>query len=266
MEVMRLSQAPTSAMAVHAIVAVKNLGQAKRRLAPAVGQPQRATLVLAMLEDTLTAVIGAPGIASVTVVTPDSDVATTAHRCGARVLAERKASPPPGKADGDGPDFFRSAPANGDSAQPGQGTVRLAPADPATGLNAALSWAADQVRAGHERAGVLALQADLPALRTADITELLTQTPPGRRYLIADHYGTGTAALLQRDPAARLNPRFGPDSAQAHLASGAIWLDGPWPGLRLDVDTAADLDQAVRQGVGTATRRALARIGWPGIG
>lgn len=77
-----------------------------------------------------------------------------------------------------------------------------------------------------------------------------------------DHAGTGTAALLVRDPQAPLDPRFGAGSARRHVAAGAVALAGAWPGLRLDVDTAEDLAAAAALGTGPATRAALLDIGW----
>jgi len=51
-----------------------------------------------------------------------------------------------------------------------------------------------------------------------------------------------------------LSPRFGPGSAQAHRASGAVELTGAWPGLVRDVDTEADLRAALALGAGPRTR------------
>ena len=59
---------------------------------------------------------------------------------------------------------------------------------------------------------------------------------------------------------AALEPRFGGGSAARHRASGAVPLDGAWPSLRRDVDTAADLAAALHLGVGAHTRAALARV------
>ena len=61
-----------------------------------------------------------------------------------------------------------------------------------------------------------------------------------------------------RRPGGPLEPRFGPGSAAAHLAAGVRRLDGPWPRLRRDVDTAADLAAARRLGLGRHSAGALA--------
>jgi 2-phospho-L-lactate/phosphoenolpyruvate guanylyltransferase len=49
-------------------------------------------------------------------------------------------------------------------------------------------------------------------------------------------------------------------SASAHERSGALRIAGSWPGLRRDVDTAADLREAAALGVGEHTSCALALI------
>jgi 2-phospho-L-lactate guanylyltransferase len=122
------------------------------------------------------------------------------------------------------------------------------------GLNASFAHGAAAASAG---TSVAALAGDLPALRAADLAAALGQACGARRY-VADAAGTGTALLTA--PVGRvLDPRFGPGSAAAHTASGAVPLDGPWPGLRRDVDTAADLTAAVALGVGRHTAALLPR-------
>ncbi|NUS58144.1 MAG: 2-phospho-L-lactate guanylyltransferase [Streptomycetaceae bacterium] len=112
--------------------------------------------------------------------------------------------------------------------------------DPGGGLNAALRSAA------HDGAYVAALTGDVPALRPAELTEALRYAGT-RRCFVPDEPGTGTV-LLAAPAGVPLEPRFGPDSARAHEVSGAFRLDGDWPTLRRDVDTAADLDRAVLLG------------------
>ena len=134
---------------------------------------------------------------------------------------------------------------------------------PDAGLNPAIAL-------GSARAGTAgpqaALLADVPALRSAELTDALYKAAgTGTRAYVADHAGTGTT-LLTAPPGVALDPRFGPGSAAAHAASGAAALDGDWPSLRLDVDTAADLAAAARLGLGAHTTRAVraaARAGRP---
>ncbi|MBF6296438.1 2-phospho-L-lactate guanylyltransferase [Nocardia amamiensis] len=213
---------------VHAVIAVKSLDRAKSRLADRLRPDQRARLVLAMLADTVTATGAVAAVVSVTVVTPDPAVADLARTLGADVHPE---------------------PLERDS----------------NGLNTALAATAAALRAAHGPIDLLALQADLPALRADELADMLATAPPGLRSIVVDHAGSGTAALVVRDPVATLDPRFGPGSARSHIAAGAVDLAGDWPGLRLDVDTADDLDRAVALGTGDATRAVLHDIGWPGV-
>ncbi|MTE13025.1 2-phospho-L-lactate guanylyltransferase [Nocardia sp. CT2-14] len=210
---------------MHAVIAVKSLGLAKSRLSEGLPAKHRPRLVLAMLSDTVTATVSTPAVASVTVVTPDPVVAELVRDLGAVVHPEPEA-------------------------------------DPAhtSGLNAALAAGAAAVRHAHGPVDLLALQADLPALRPAELCDMLTSTGH-HRSVVADHEGSGTVALLVRGGSAALNPLFGPDSARRHIADGAVELLGDWPGLRQDVDTAADLERAAALGVGKATGVLLREIG-----
>jgi len=200
------------------LVAVKDLSEAKSRLAPAFGEQQRSALVLAMLIDTVGAALRCPAVAGVHVLTRDLVVAQRARAAGARVVPD--------------------------------------PTSPLGGLNAALAGAAADLPAA---AGVLALQADLPALRPSDLRAVVAAAN-GARAAVADAGGTGTTLLLA-PPGTELDPHFGPGSALAHAASGAVLLEGSWPGLRCDVDTVADLAAALRLGVGPATTALLDRTG-----
>lgn len=139
------------------------------------------------------------------------------------------------------------------------GGARVLPDRPDAGLNPALDWAA----AGLSARPLAAVTADLPALRPADLTGALDRAHPGgtvpARWFVPDMAGTGTT-LLAAAAGAALAPRFGPGSAAAHAASGAVRLDAVGPGLRTDVDSPADLRAAVRLGVGRHTA-ALCRSG-----
>lgn len=131
-------------------------------------------------------------------------------------------------------------------------------ADPGAGLNAAFRHGA---AAAGPRAAVAGVTADLPALRPAELAAALRATD-GVRGFVADAPGGGTV-LLAAPVGVPLAPRFGPGSAGAHAASGALPLAGDWPSLRRDVDTAADLTAAARLGVGPRTGALLARAGDP---
>lgn len=128
---------------------------------------------------------------------------------------------------------------------------------PAAGLNAALVHGAHLARAAGAVA-VAALSSDVPALTPAELTAALAAAAGQPRGFVADAEGTGTTLLCARD--GDLDPRFGRGSAAAHTASGAVPLSGAWPGLRRDVDTAADLVAAEQLGLGTASGVLAARL------
>lgn len=128
----------------------------------------------------------------------------------------------------------------------------VVPDKPDAGLNAAVTFGADL--AGHRP--VAALAADLPALRTADLSAALAAARSAARCFVPDATGTGTV-LLTAAVGVPLDPRFGARSAAAHLASGAVRLAGPWPSLRRDVDTPADLAAAAALGLGPHTASLL---------
>ena len=73
---------------VHAVVPVKNLGNAKQRLAGVLDQPTRTTLFRAMLEDVLEALAGATSLAGILLVTRDEEAIALAKHYGAECLIE----------------------------------------------------------------------------------------------------------------------------------------------------------------------------------
>ncbi|GLY94569.1 2-phospho-L-lactate guanylyltransferase [Actinoplanes sp. NBRC 103695] len=128
--------------------------------------------------------------------------------------------------------------------------------EPDAGLNAAFRFGADVI-AGTGRNRV-ALAGDLPAVRPAELGEAL-RSVRGRAF-VADAAGTGTVLLGVRQ-GSDLDPRFGIGSAAAHAGSGATALTGDWPGLRQDVDTAADLREVMALGAGPRTCGLLRDLG-----
>jgi 2-phospho-L-lactate guanylyltransferase len=132
--------------------------------------------------------------------------------------------------------------------------VSLLPDEGDGDLNRALRHAATRVASPGR--GVAVLLADLPCLRTSDLQTALDRSD---RAYVADAEGTGTTLLIA-PPGADLDPRFGPGSAQAHAASGAMPVAGDLASLRLDVDTGDDLARALRLGVGPHTARVAAAL------
>lgn len=205
---------------------MKLLAKAKTRLrgvaGDGAGAPQaHARLVVALARDTLAAATGATMVRRAVAICSEEMVRT--------VLA----------ADG----------------------VETIPDEPNAGLNPALRHGAAVLRAADPSATVGALQADLPALRSQELDcAIRTGLATGSRAFCPDRTGAGTTLLIA-PPGQLLEPRFGAGSAAAHRCTGAYELAGDWPGLRCDVDTAADLAAARELGLGRFTRAALAHAG-----
>jgi 2-phospho-L-lactate guanylyltransferase len=195
-----------------AVIPVKPLDGAKSRLRGAVPDGWHADLALALVRDTVAAVLACPVVRDVLVVTDDPAAARATAALGARIVPDR----------------------------------------PRAGLNAAVRFGADVV-AGLTRPRAV-MGADLPALRPDELAAALALAR--RRSFVADAEGSGTV-LLAAPPGVPIDPRFGAGSAAAHAASGAEALAGDWPGLRRDVDTAADLRIVMTLGAGQYTSELL---------
>lgn len=214
---------------VWAVIPVKPLRGALRRLTAALEAPVRRELQVAMLTDVLGACAGAGELAGVLVVTSDPDAAAMARAiAGARVVPDH-------------------APPRGMNAAVARGLVAVA----AEGADAAL-----------------VLTADLPLARSADLAAIVDAGRPApSALLVPSHDGTGTNAMLLRPPAA-LAPRLGPDSYARHAAQAArrgMTADRlELPRLALDIDTPADLVALVAGGGGGATLEVCARLGVAG--
>ncbi|MFP8962725.1 2-phospho-L-lactate guanylyltransferase [Streptomyces nanhaiensis] len=199
------------------VVPLKPLALAKSRLAPAAGREPRSGLALAFAQDTVAAALDCPAVEDVVIVTDDP-------RAGAELAALG---------------------------------ARIVPDAPGAGLNAALEHGEAVVRSGRPGAPVAALNADLPALRPAELARVLDAARAHRRAFLADAAGVGTTLLAASGGA--LAPAFGGASRARHLRSGAveITLSGV-DSVRRDVDTGADLAAALALGVGPHTLRTSA--------
>jgi 2-phospho-L-lactate guanylyltransferase len=218
------------------LIPVKALAHAKSRLSPWLAQPEREALVLAMLADTAAAALACDGVGAATVIGSDEAVAAEAAAAGARYSDEE--------------DVLAGISAPGRPGEPAR-------------LNAVIASLAEVLRRQQPDTTVAAVHADLPALAPAELAAALAAAwaAPGRCSYVSDRHGAGTSALIA--PAgAPLALRFGPDSARAHRRSGAAPVTAEVPGLRCDVDAPADLREALRLGVGPATRAVLARRGY----
>jgi 2-phospho-L-lactate guanylyltransferase len=124
------------------------------------------------------------------------------------------------------------------------------------GLNGGLAEVAAFAARSWPHDGVAALVGDLPALRAIELDAVLTEAGVHLRSFVPDAAGTGTT-LLAATPGNELAPAYGLGSASRHAAI-AVELNAS-AGLRADVDTAAELEQARLIGVGEYTRAVLDR-------
>ncbi|WP_214409605.1 2-phospho-L-lactate guanylyltransferase [Sphaerisporangium fuscum] len=125
--------------------------------------------------------------------------------------------------------------------------------DPDSGLNAALrAGGAEAVRLA-PGSPIGALQADLPALRPAELGVALACAADFDQAFVPDAADVGTTFYGVR-PGVPFTPRFGGESRAKHLAGGAkeVAPDGI-PSVRRDVDTPSDLEEALALGVGRHT-------------
>ncbi|WP_433365828.1 2-phospho-L-lactate guanylyltransferase [Streptosporangium sp. CA-115845] len=132
--------------------------------------------------------------------------------------------------------------------------------DPEAGLNAALRHGAlEAVRLAPGDA-VGALQADLPALRSAELARVLTAAAEFDQMFLPDAAEIGTTFYGVR-PGMPFTPGFGGESRDRHLRRGAKELCVAGVGsVRHDVDTPDDLRRALILGVGPRTLAMVERI------
>lgn len=180
----------------------------------------RPQFARAFAADTVEAALSCSAVQRVIVVTDDDEAASQARGLGASVVA-------------DAPD---------------------------AGLNAALTHGAGEARAASPDAAVAALSADLAALRSAELELVLTAASGQPESFVADAAGIGTT-LYAAGPGIAFSPRFGGRSRAAHRLGGAVELDlAGIPSVRRDIDTAVDLWDADRLGLGPRTTALLARL------
>ena len=238
------------------VVPVKGSAGAKSRL----GQlpesfPARGDLAEAFALDTVAALLAAPSVEQVLVVTADPAAAAPLAALGARIVPEPPYTVPPytvpaAISGAPGAPVAPAVPAASDASSAGAGR------DP---LNAAI---AEGIRVAHELwplSHVGVLTGDLPALTVADVERTLGSAAGHDRAMVADEEGIGTTTLLARAGLA-VTPLFGPGSRAAHEAAGHRPLDLPASAtIRRDVDTVADLAEVLRRGVGVHTSALIAR-------
>jgi 2-phospho-L-lactate guanylyltransferase len=189
------------------LVPVKNLSSAKQRLAPVLDQPSRTALAQAMLHDVLTTLHQWKDCPAVAVVSSDPYAVELAGEYQFEVIPD--------------PD------------NPGEtGAIEMA-----TGLC---------VERGVE--STLVIPADIPLIQAWELEEILKRAPAEGSVLVPAGDGRGTNAAFRR-PANLFPLRFGNDSFKPHHASaqatGKPCIVLELPGIAVDVDNPADLEQLV---------------------
>jgi 2-phospho-L-lactate guanylyltransferase len=207
------------------LVPVKNTSSAKQRLAAALDQPSRTALAQAMLRDVLTTLYNWPArrennLPAVAVVSSDPYAAKVATEYGFEVIPD--------------PD------------NPGEtGAIELA-------TRICVERGADST---------LVIPADIPLIQAWELDEILKHAPAEGSILVPAADGRGTNAAFRR-PANLFPLRFGNDSFKPHHAAAqatgkpCIVLD--LPGIAVDVDNPADLQQLISVPGETSSQR-LAR-------
>ncbi len=190
----------------HALVPLKDLVQAKTRLAGLLAPSERRALAQAMVEDVLAVLADHPGIDRISLVSDDPAAHLLASQYGARHWTESELG--------------------------------------CSGLNEVIGSACHRLLALGE-APLLVLHADLPVLTSADISAVLAARRQIDGLVVGcDRHGSGTNVLCF-DSAAVPVFCFGEDSCNRHLAaarSGGFSAEVvSSPGIGLDVDEPPDL-------------------------
>jgi 2-phospho-L-lactate guanylyltransferase len=189
------------------LVPVKNLSSAKQRLAPVLGQPARTELAQAMVHDVLSALHNWNARPAVALVTSDPYAVELAGHYDFEVIPD--------------PD------------NPGEsGAVEMA----------------TQVCVERGFDNTLVIPADIPLIQPWELGEIIKQAPVEGSVLVPAADGRGTNAAFRR-PGNLFPLRFGNDSFKPHHAAaqgtGKPCVVLQLPGIAVDVDNPADLEQLV---------------------
>lgn len=189
------------------LIPVKNLQNAKQRLAAVLDQPARTALAQAMIHDVLEAVAACGNRPNVAVVTNDVFAAELARHFDFQIIRD---------------------PANaGETA-----AIEMA-------TQVSLTWGAKST---------LVIPGDIPLVQSHELEQVFAAAPDHGSVLVPAADGRGTNAAF-RKPANLFPLRFGNDSFKPHcnaaLATGRPCVVLSLPGIALDVDNPADLQQLI---------------------
>ena len=202
------------------LIPVKNLRNAKQRLAEVLDQGSRTQLAQAMIHDVLSAIASWNDRPEVAVVTNDPFGSELADEYDFRIIADKE--------------------------------------------NRSETDAISMATAICEDEGIestLVIPGDIPLVKASELAKIVEVAPDHGSVLVPAADGRGTNAAL-RTPAALFPLRFGNDSFKPHLAAakatGLPCLTLTFPGIGLDIDNPADLQQLVAAPGDTRAQR-LAR-------
>jgi 2-phospho-L-lactate guanylyltransferase len=204
------------------LIPVKNLSGAKQRLAAVLDQPARTELAQAMLQDVVSAVAAWQPRPPVALVTSDPFAIDLARKYGFTIIP--------------------------DPANPGEtGAIEMA-------ARLCVSRGIDST---------LVIPADIPLINAGELDQILAIAPQEGSVLVPAGDGRGTNAVFRR-PADLFPLRFGNDSFKPHLAAAQA-TEKPCqilrlPGIALDVDNPADLQELVDRPGETRTQKLIR--GW----
>jgi 2-phospho-L-lactate guanylyltransferase len=205
------------------LVPVKNLASAKQRLAAVLDPPSRTRLAQAMLHDVLATLHGWKGRPQVAVVTGDPYAVDLAQEYRFEIIPD--------------PD------------NPGEtGAIEMA-------TRISVERGADST---------LVIPADIPLMQAWELEEVMKHAPAQGSVLVPAANGRGTNAAFRR-PANLFPLRFGNDSFQPHRAAaqatGKPCVVLNLPGIAVDVDNPADLQQLVSTPGETRAQRLARGLG-----
>jgi 2-phospho-L-lactate guanylyltransferase len=248
-----MAEAPHAAAGrrIWAVVPYKGPIGSKRRLTSLLDEDERARLSLAMLDDSLDALLGEARIERVLLLAPRARghpgrPGSAPHQGGqdGRAPAERP-----------GADRLLTVPERLDAASLSGGDT----------LNAAIRQA-QAVAAAASADALLVVPGDLPTVSSLDIAALLDASPPDASSvpIAPDRSDEGTNALLLAPPAA-IAPSFGLGSFVRHAElarqAGLTPAVVRRPGLALDLDTPADVALLLAGGQDCRAARLLRELG-----
>ena len=205
------------------LIPVKNLSAAKQRLASVLDQPARTELAQAMLHDVVEALAAWPGRPACALVTSDPFAIELARQYDFEIIP--------------------------DLANPGEtGAIEMA----------------TELCVARGDDSTLVIPADIPLIQASEIEQILANAPAEGSVLAPAADGRGTNAAFRR-PANLFPLRFGNDSFKPHLAAakatGKICIVLQLPGIAVDVDNPADLQQLLAHPGETRTHALLRRWG-----